>query len=199
MSREFITAKPPPPNRASRTEGRNERHFTEAAVMLAYAFHLFDVDQSLTSIWLHPDGEHGKQFDIRSWLELEGFTLEKPEGSTSYGGVYAKGTRQVHVSLRSGHGDVVAKTSLRNIVAECKGGIINTKHPGQRSRLRKGLCEAVGLLMSRQLEGDKHVAVVPLTRDTETLAKRMRDRCAAAGIEICLVSEDGVVTDVGTQ
>jgi hypothetical protein len=165
--------------------------------MLAYAFHLFNVDPSLERVELHPDGEHGKQFDIRSWLKLQGFDFVKPEGSTSYGGVYTNGKKFVHVSLKPGLGDVVAETDGYRIVAECKGGIINTKHPGQKSRLRKGLCEAVGLLMSRPLGREKHFAVVPLTNDTATVSKRMRARCDAAGIGICLVGDNGVVSEVG--
>ena len=196
MLRDLITPKPPPANRVAKTNGDVERHFTEAAVMLAYAFHLFDVDSSLKRVELHPDGEHGKQFDIRSWLVRQGFDFEKPEGSTSYGGVYSNGKRLVHVSLKPGLGDVVAETDTYRIVAECKGGIINTKHPGQKSRLRKGLCEAVGLLMSRPLGREKQFAVVPLTSDTETVAKRMRNRCGAAGIGICLVADNGVVSEV---
>lgn len=199
MLRDLITLKPPPVNRTAKTDSSVERHFTEAAVMLAYAFHLFDVDSSLERVELHPDGEHGKQFDIRSWLELQGFNFVKPEGSTSYGGVYSSGKRFIHVSLRPGLGDVVAETDVYRIVAECKGGIINTKHPGQKSRLRKGLCEAVGLLMSRPLGREKHFAVVPLTHDTETVAKRMRNRCADAGIGICLVGDSGVVTEVDVE
>lgn len=196
MDRTLITLKSPPPNRVEKTEGIFEQHFTEAAVMLAYAFHLFDVDLSLERVEIHPDGEHGKQFDIRSWLEGRGFDFVKPEGSTSYGGLYSSGKRFVQVSLRPGLGDVVAETKTYRIVAECKGGIINTKHPGQKSRLRKGLCEAVGLLMSRPLGREKHFAVVPLTNDTETVAKRMHNRCDAAGIGICLVRHDVVVSRV---
>lgn len=119
--------------------------------MLAYAFHLFESDAALRDIELHPDGEHGKQFDIRSWLERQGFRLETPEGTTSYGGRYSNGHRSIRVTLRPGRGDVVAETDRYRVVAECKGGILNTTHAGQKSRLRKGLCEAVGLLMARSL------------------------------------------------
>jgi hypothetical protein len=51
--------------------------------------------------------------------------------------------------------------------------------------------------MSRPLGDERHFAVVPLTNDTETVAKRMRARCNAAGIGICLVGDDGVVSEVG--
>jgi hypothetical protein len=34
---------------------------------------------------------------------------------------------------------------------QCKGGIINTRHPGQVSPLYRGLCETVGLLTATRL------------------------------------------------
>jgi hypothetical protein len=61
-------------------------------------------------------------------------------------------------------GDIVADIEGRSYVAECKGGVINTKHAGQLSRLRKGLCEAVGLsLATEPVEGRRQFAVVPKT------------------------------------
>jgi hypothetical protein len=51
------------------------------------------------------------------------------------------------INPRSGLGDVVADADGTIISAECKGGIINTRHSGQVSRLYKGLCETVGMLM----------------------------------------------------
>jgi hypothetical protein len=187
MFHDLITSRPPPANRIAKTEGDFELHFTEAAVMLAFAFHLLENDSNLQVVELHPDGEHGKQFDIRSWLEGRDYNLIKPEGTTSYGGLYSNGERS---------GDVVAETEAGKIVAECKGGIINTKHPGQKSRLRRGLCEAVGLLMTRPLEGERQFAVVPKTNDTEIVAKRMSARSNAAGIGILLVEDDGTVSKV---
>jgi len=196
MLQDLMTSKPPPTNRVQKTEGDLERHFTEAAVMLAFAFHLFDADSKLQRVEIHPDGEHGKQFDIRSWLEGRGYNLKQPEGKTSYGGLYVNGERSVYVSLKPGLGDVVAVYGADKIVAECKGGIINTKHPGQKSRLRKGLCETVGLLMTRPLEGEKQFAVVPRTNDTETVAKRMCTRANLAGIGILLAEDDGTILEV---
>jgi hypothetical protein len=74
-------------------------------------------------------------------------------------------------------------------VAECKGGVINSKHSGQLSRLRKGLCEAVGLsLATETVEGRRQFAVVPKTATTAALAKKMAARARAAGIEIALVN-----------
>lgn len=83
------------------------------------------------------------------------------------------------------------------IIAECKGGIVNTSHAGQKSRLRKGLCEAVGLLMARD-KGGRPVAVVPKTETTLKLAQKLA-RARDAGIEIALVDERGNVFDVKPQ
>lgn len=165
--------------------------------MLAYAFHLFDRDPNLVRVDIHPDGEHGKQFGIREWLESRNFLLTGPEGKTSYGGTYSDGRRTLHVSLTPGRGDVVAETEDYRIVAECKGGVINSRHAGQRSRLRKGLCEAVGLLMSRDGRNEQHFAVVPKTDDADVLATRMFERCGRVGIGICLVEPNGDVAEVG--
>ena len=171
-------------------------HFSEAAVMLAFAFYLFKQDNSLTMVEIHPDGEHGKQFNIREWLLFHGFELKKPEGTTKYGGIYCDGVKQIYVSLKPGLGDVVASTDNYTIVAECKGGIINTKHPGQKSRLRKGLCETVGLLMARPLADEIQYAVVPKTPDTERLGQKMQERCRLAGIEVLLLEADGEVIKI---
>jgi hypothetical protein len=195
MSSDFIILKDPPEKRAAKAEGGVEKHLTESAVMLAYAFHLLDLDSELSLVEIHPDGEHGKRFPIRNWLESKNFRLVKAEGSTPYGGKYSNGKRSIHVSPKSGLGDVVAETDAYRIVAECKGGIVNSKYAGQKSRLRRGLCEAVGLLMSRPSCQEKQFAVVPHTVDTSVLAERMRDRCKLAGIGICLVDENGTVSE----
>ena len=192
---DLVTKKTPPLNRVDKTDGHLEHHLTEAAVMLAYAFFLFENTPNLSQIEIHPDGEHGKQFDIRLWLEHRGFNLIKPEGSTTYGGLYSNNTRSIYISLKPGLGDVVAETSAVKIVAECKGGIINTKHSCQKSRLRRGLCETVGLLMARPLEEEQQYAVVPETSDTVTVGSRMKVRCDLAGIKILLVKEDGRVVE----
>jgi hypothetical protein len=90
---------------------------------------------------------------------------------------------------------VVAEVGDHIISAECKGGIINTRHPGQVSRLYKGLCETVGLLMATPSSG-RQVAVVPYTESTMRLATRLAPRCALAGIEIALVMGNSAVVDV---
>jgi hypothetical protein len=100
------------------------------------------------------------------------------------------------VNPSPGRGDVAADIAGRSFVAECKGGVINTRHPGQVSRLRRGLCEAVGLLLSKEaLEGTRQFAVVPLTPATERLALQMAPRAAKAAIEIALVDAQGGVHD----
>ncbi len=86
-------------------------------------------------------------------------------------------------------------TETAAIVAECKGGIVNTRHAGQTSRLRKGLCEAVGLLMTNPRSG-RQVAVVPQTEGTLRLAQKLAPRAKEAGIEIALVDELGHVVDI---
>lgn len=101
--------------------------------------------QGVRDVRIHSDGEHGKQFDFAGWLERRIFTKISSLGSTAYGGVYRNALGQtITVNSNSGLGDVVAEVGDHIIVAECKGGIINTRHPGQVSRLYKGLCETVG-------------------------------------------------------
>ena len=90
---------------------------------------------------------------------------------------------------------MVAEVGNHVISAECKGGIINTRHSGQVSRLYKGLCETVGMLMATPSPG-RQIAVVPFTEGTLRLAERLAPRCALAGIEIALVGSRGEVRDV---
>ena len=190
---DLIKFREPPKNRAGKAEGGLEKDFTEAAVMLAYGIYLLSEYDGLTEVEVHPDGEHGKRFEIRDWLERQGYVLVEPQGKTTYCGRYSNGNQSILVSSRPGMGDVLAKMERHTIVAECKGGIINSKHAGQKSRLRRGLCEAVGLLMSRESTEERHYAVVPLTDDTQRLAERMRSRCTKAGVEIVLIREDGTL------
>jgi hypothetical protein len=117
------------------------------------------------------------------------------KGELTGGDKDARGARTIVITPKSGQGDVVAQTSGRIIAAECKGGIINTRHAGQVSRLYKGLCETVGLLMASPSPG-RQVAVVPYTPATLRLAKRMAPRSALVGIEIALVKGRGEVVDV---
>ena len=122
-------------------------------------------------------------------------------GKTTYGGAYASsGGQKVVVNPSSGRGDVVAEGEGFSIVAECKGGIINTKHAGQLSHLRQGLCETVGLSLASPLTASRRqFAVVPRTKVTESLARRMAKRAHAAGIEIALVDGRGNVFGVNPE
>jgi hypothetical protein len=74
-------------------------------------------------------------------------------------------------------------------------GIINTRHPGEVSRLYSGLCETVGMLMATPSSG-RQVAVAPRTDGTLRLAERLAPRCALAGIEIALVGSRGEVLEM---
>lgn len=192
---DLVTALAPPPNRVGKSDGPDEHHLYEGAIMLAYAMHLLRT-QGARDVRIHPDGEHGKQFDFAAWLGRRGFTKTSSLGSTAYGGVYRNPAGQtITVHPKSGLGDVVADVGNHVISAECKGGIINTRHPGQVSRLYRGLCETVGLLMATPSQG-RQIAVVPLTDSTLRLAERLAPRCALAGIEIALVGSRGEVMDV---
>ncbi|WP_245384591.1 hypothetical protein [Rhizobium leguminosarum] len=166
--------------------------------MVAYAMHLLRTEDT-SHVRIHPDGEHGKQFDFSGWLERRGFQKASSLGSTAYGGEYRNVIGQaITVNPKSGVGDVVADTPSGPISVECKGGIVNTRHPGQVSRLYKGLCETVGMLMATPATG-RQVACVPLTEGTMRLAERLAPRCALAGIEIALVGSRGEVVDVRTE
>ncbi|MCH8684462.1 hypothetical protein [Pedomonas mirosovicensis] len=192
---DLVTALAPPPNRVGKSDGPDEHHLYEGAVMLAYAMHLLRT-QRARDVRIHPDGEHGKQFDFAAWLGRRDFGKVASLGSTTYGGVYRNPAGQtITVHPKSGLSDVVAEVGSHVISAECKGGIINTRHPGQVSRLYRGLCETVGLLMATPAQG-RQVAVVPLTESTRRLAERLAPRCALAGIEIALVGSRGEVMDV---
>ena len=192
---DLVTALAPPPNRLGKTDGEHEHHLYEGAVMVAYAMHLLRT-QPTKEVRIHPDGEHGKQFDFSGWLGRRGFSMVSRTGKTSYGGAYTdEEGRTIIVNPRSGLSDVVADVGTLMISAECKGGIVNTRHPGQISRLYKGLCETVGLLMATPSQG-RQVAVVPHTESTFRLATRLAPRCALAGIELALVKSRGEVIEV---
>jgi hypothetical protein len=186
----------PPPNRVGKCVGDLEHHLDEGAVMVAFAMHLLRTT-STQEVRIHPDGEHGKRFDFAGWLGKRGFEQTSRSGRTEYGGTYTwPDGRRIVVNPTPGKGDVVAEIDGVVLSAECKGGIINTRHPGQVSRLYKGLCETVGLLMANPSPG-RQIAVVPRTEGTLKLAQRLAPRCAIAGIEIALVGSRGEVVDVG--
>ncbi|NOW44756.1 hypothetical protein FHW96_000902 [Novosphingobium sp. SG751A] len=192
---DLVTALAPPANRVGKSDGPHEHHLYEGAVMLAFAMHLLRT-QDARDVRIHPDGEHGKQLDFTAWLGRRDFAKISSIGSTTYGGAYRNPAGQtITVHPKSGLGDVVAEVGNHVILAECKGGIINTRHPGQVSRLYRGLCETVGLLMATPSQG-RQIAVVPLTEGTLRLAERLAPRCALAGIEIALVGSRGEVMNV---
>jgi hypothetical protein len=187
----YIDSRNAPLNRLKSCVNGVEHHFTEAAVMVAFAMYL--LGQDATNVRICPDGEHAKRHDLKTTLERYGFALVKPSGTTSYGGTYRRQENYLIVDPSSGKGDVTARLDGRIVFAECKGGIINTKHAGQTSRLRKGLCEAIGQLMSRELGNERHIAVVPDTPTTRMLAKRLCTRAGQACIEIALIDANGLV------
>lgn len=190
MSR-YIDVRDPPPNRKRFCEDGKECHFTEGAIMIAFAMHLFE--KGASAVEIHPDGEHGKRHDVRGSLIAHGFKHDSGHGRTTYAGVYSRGDQTLTVTINPGVGDVVARLGEQVLVAECKGGVLNSSHPGQQSRLRRGLCEAVGLLIARPLDGERQVAVVPATLAARAVGGRMLDRAMAANIEIALVSGQGEV------
>jgi hypothetical protein len=73
-------------------------------------------------------------------------------------------------------------------------GVINSTHSGHTSRLRSGLCEAVGLLFKRPHVNERHVAVVPDVSVTRTLGRQMVDRLRNSGVEIAVIDGFGTVT-----
>jgi hypothetical protein len=184
----------PPPNRVGKCVGDLEHHLDEGAVIVAFAMHLLRTT-STQEVRIHPDGEHGKRFDFAGWLHRRGFELTLRSGRTEYGGIYTWSDGRRIVNPTSGRGDVVAEIDGVVLSAECKGGIINTRHSGQVSRLYKGLCETVGLLMANPSPG-RQIAVAPQTDGTLKLTQRLAPRCAAGGIEISLVGRRGEIEDI---
>lgn len=191
----YITLREPPMKRKAHCVDGIEHNLSEGAVMVAFGMYL--LEQGATEIRLHPDGEHLKRYDPRAALQQHGFRQVSQQGRTPYGGIYTRGTQSVTIIPRPGLGDVVTELNGRMLLAECKGGVVNSRHAGQVSRLRRGLCEAIGLLMTRARSDERHVAVVPRTDATVAIARRTADRAAAAGIEIALVDGAGNVEFVG--
>ncbi len=187
----FITEKPPPKGRENKCVGPLEQHLYEAAVMLAVARWMFKLGAK--NVCVCPDGMHAKQFDICSWLKNEGFQKLAERGKTREAGTYSCGPHTLDVEFAPGRGDVIAELRGRRVLVEAKGGIVNTRHSGQKSKLRKHLYEAVGMLLDRPNDAGRLIAAVPLHPETEKLARRMAVRCRDAGIEIALVSGTGEV------
>ena len=192
---DLVTQLDAPTNRVGKHEGTHEHHLYEGAVMVAYAMHLLRTEDT-KAVRIHPDGMHGTQFDFTGWLGRRGFSMTSGTGRTTYGGTYCDTDgRTIIVNPKSGLGDVVAEVGNQIISAETKGGIINSRHAGQVSRMYRGLCEAVGLLMANESRG-RQVAVVPYADVTVRLAQKMAAKCALAGIEIALVKSRGEVVEI---
>lgn len=187
----YLTEYLPPEKRRRFAPDGMELRLTEAAVMLAFAMYLFE--QGAKEVLVHPDGEHAKVFEIVPFLEGRGFQKTASKGTTAYGGRYEWEGRVLVIDPSSGLGDVTAEIGDIRVVAECKGGCVNSTHAGQKSKLRRGFCELVGQLMILPVDGARHVAVIPATAETELLATRLQPRCAAAGLEIAFVERDGRV------
>jgi hypothetical protein len=187
----FLTDYLPPEKRRVHAEGGMEARLTEGAVMLAFAKYL--LDHGCTEVRVHPDGEHAKTFDLVGCLASLGFVKTVSTGGTSYGGRYERSGQIIHLTPASGRGDVVGDIGGRRVIAECKGGTVNSSHNGQRSRVRKGFHELMGQLLCLPIDGARHVAVIPHTTDTARLAERAGARARAAGIEIALVERDGSI------
>lgn len=191
---EFVLERPAPSkNRAAKIrDGQsNEVVLPEAGVMLAVSLWLFE--RGASRVFIYPDGQHVKQFDIAAWLDRAGFDKVKPIGTTKHGGIYRCGDRALEVRFRPGCGDVVAVVDGEQVCVETKGGCINSAYAGEVSRLRSRMHEAVGSLFDPPETATRLIAAVPSHPATERLAKRMANRCRKAGVEIALVGKDGAV------
>ena len=67
----YIQIRKAPPNRSGCCINDEEEHFTEGAVILAFAIHL--LENGADAVALHPDGEHGKHFDFAAALAAHRF------------------------------------------------------------------------------------------------------------------------------
>lgn len=171
-----------------------DRHFYEGAVMLAYAMHLLRTEP-VREVRIHPDGQHARQVDFPGWLEKRGFR-RMAAARTPFAGTFEDIVgRRIVVHPRSGLSDVTAEANGVAIEAECKGGAIETRHPGRLSRLDKSMCEIIGRLMMKP-PGSRLVAVMPKAEVTLRVARKLAPRCAAVGIRIALIGPRGEVEDV---
>jgi hypothetical protein len=181
MFNDLVTERNPPPNRVGTCFGDKEQYLTEGAVMVAFAMYLFQQYPQLRHVNIHPDGLHGKHFSFLDRLAQRDFHLLHPTGRTTYGGTYRSADgRSINIELMPGKGDVAAEAEQLDILAECKGGLLNTRHSGQISRLRRGLCEAIGMCLGTPfVPGRRQFAVVPHTEVTQRLAAKMAQRALA--------------------
>jgi hypothetical protein len=63
---DLIAEMAPPPNRQGKMRGGHEHRFYEGAVILAYAMHLLETEDT-KEVRVYPDGMHGKQFDFSGY------------------------------------------------------------------------------------------------------------------------------------
>jgi hypothetical protein len=195
---ELISVREPPEKRADFCIAGFEHHLAEDAVMESFALHLLRTMPDLRQVAIHPDGEHGKKFDFAGWLGRQGFSLTKGRGTTSYGGLYSGPSGQTLLVNPSPEGST--SWPKRRPGASPPSVRAASSTPGTQvmvSRLRKGLCEAVGMLLQNPVQdGQRQVAVVPCTPATEALGRKTAPRAQAAGIEIALVDGRGNVIDL---
>ena len=187
----FVTKRAPPASRASKCDGEHEDHLTETGVMLAIAEWMFREGASV--VRLHPDGMHPKSFNTSQWLQDSGFTKVTSRRITAIAGRYQRGDQTLEIAFRPGFGDIRASVHGHPVLVEAKGGCINTRHPAQVSKLRRGLHEAIGVLVGRPSGQGRRIAAVARHRATEELVEEIAPHCLAVGIELALVSGDGHV------
>lgn len=184
----------PSAKRAAFAEGGVERRMYEAAVMIAVARYLIEQQHfhgQPGSVFIHPDGQHDAQFSFVDCLRMIKFERVEAMGRTKFGGRYVSGEDEIVVFPKSGLGDVTADVGGRRVIAECKGGTLNSRHAGIQSRARTSLSELIGQLMVLSDDGSRQIAVRPWSRQSQDLAERLAPRCAKVGIEIALVHEEG--------
>ena len=92
--------------------------------MLAYAMHLLRT-QGARDVRIHPDGEHGKQFDFASWLlrrEFAAALAELQAGAVSIASLVVSGKLGLQTA-RSGVVALLAAAGLaKSVLAFLSGG-----------------------------------------------------------------------------
>jgi hypothetical protein len=186
----ITTNNPTDPLRIRGTPKGIEECLSEAAVMIAFAMYLLHGNDEINEVFIHPDGEHKKKFAFDKWFENNNFSILQTTKSSAI--TYERSAMRIMLHYKPGIGDVRVTSETKNIIAECKGGVINSTHSGHTSRLRKGLYEVIGLLMTKD-ENCRRVAVVPDTKTTYETARKLIAQTSRAGIEIALVDRTGNV------
>ena len=125
---DLVTAWEPPPNRVGKSDGFHEHHLYEGAVMVAYAMHLLRT-QGAREVRIHPEGEHGKQFDFAGWLGRRNFTKVSSFGGTAYGGIY-----------RNPAGRAVLSIPSRGLATSWRSSGSTSSLPGARGHHQHAAC-----------------------------------------------------------